>query len=120
MLTRNKEIFKLGQTEITNTLNTKPLAKLLVFAMAFLCALTLNVKAETLTYEVCESGCEYTNLNDVRRSIANISDLTDKDIVINVNSDITSGYDLYIGVIDNMPNSVTINGNNNDINISNL
>ena len=38
------------------------------------------VNAETLTYDVCESGCEYLNLGDVRRAIENISDLTDKDI----------------------------------------
>ena len=80
--------------------------------MAFLCVITLNVKAETLTYEVCESGCEYANLNDVITAIRNIGDLSDKDIVINVNSDITTRYNLYIGSIDNMANSVTINGNN--------
>ena len=76
------------------------------------------VNAETLTYEVCESGCEYTNLWDVETAINNISDLSDKDIVINVNSDIANS--LSIGDFDNVPNSVTINGNNHDINSSYL
>ena len=74
------------------------------------------VNAETITYNVCESGCEYTNLGDVVRAIYSISDLTDKDIVINVNSDMNSYLD--IGSIDNMANSVTINGNNHDFNNS--
>ncbi len=74
------------------------------------------VNAETLTYEVCENGCEYSSLSDVETAIRNISDLSDKDIIINVNSDITSDYHLNIGDFDNMANSVTINGNNHDFN----
>ena len=65
MLTGNKEQFKLRQTDITRLLNTKPIARLLVFAMAFFCAITLNVKAEPMEYNVCKTGCEYNNLNEI-------------------------------------------------------
>ena len=87
-----------------------------IYLILSLLLIPIMVNAETLTYEVCESGCEYANLNDVRIAIRNIDDLTDKDIVINVNSDNTSGYNLNISDFDNIPNSVTINGNNHDFN----
>ena len=76
------------------------------------------VNAETLTYNVCESGCEYSSLGDVRTAIRNISDLSDKDIVVNINSDVNDY--LYVGSVDNMINSVTINGNNHDFNNQNF
>ena len=72
------------------------------------------VNAETLTYDVCESGCEYASLGDVRTAIRNLSDLSDKDIVINVNRDIDNYFE--VGSIDNMANSVTINGNGYTVN----
>ncbi len=84
-----------------------------IYLILSLLLIPIMVNAETLTYEVCESECEYTNLGDVENAIYSISDLTDKDIVINVNSDITTRYSLHIGDI---ANSVTINGNNHDFN----
>ncbi len=96
--------------KLNPTINIKPIATLLAFAMAFLCAITINVEAETLTYEVCDT-CEYTNLSDVKRAINNISDLSDKDIVINVNSDRNSSFGIDYGTI---PKSITINGNYHD------
>ena len=79
------------------------------------------VNAETLTYEVCESGCEYTNLSDVGTAIGNISDLSDKDIIININSDLSNGY-IRIGSESDQKtaNSVLINGNNYAINFSSI
>ena len=62
-----------------------------IYLILSLLLIPIMVNAETLTYEVCESGCEYTSFSDVNTEIRNISDLTDKDIVINVNSDYTSG-----------------------------
>ena len=85
-----------------------------IYLILSLLLIPIMVNAETLTYEVCDNGCEYSNLRDVKIAIENISDLTDKDIVINVNSDMDD--DLRIGDIDNMANSVTINGNNHDLN----
>ncbi len=72
------------------------------------------VNAETLTYDICESGCEYTNLSDVSTTINNISDLSNKDIIININSDMSG--QLHIGSISNSIKSITINGNNQDFN----
>ena len=85
-----------------------------IYLILSLFLIPIMVNAETLTYNVCESGCEYTSLNDVNTAINNLTDISDKDIVINVNSDM-SRY-LYIGNIDNVANSVTINGNNHDFN----
>ena len=72
------------------------------------------VNAETLTYNVCESGCEYENLRNVNREIDAISDLSDKDIIININSDMQN-YALWFNS-SSIANSITINGNGNIVN----
>ncbi len=41
------------------------------------------VNAETLTYNVCESGCEYTNFTEVIYHVKQISDKSNKDIIVN-------------------------------------
>ena len=110
--------------KVIPTINIKPIARLLVFAMAFLCVITLDVKAEILTFNVCDT-CEYTNLDDVQNVINNISNLSDKDIVININSDIDDNsygdsYGVSIGDYSNMVNSVTINGNSYNFNKMNI
>ncbi len=72
------------------------------------------VKAETLTYNVCESGCEYASLNDVENEINNISNLSDKDIIININSNY-SDLSFSIGSEKNMIKTLTVNGNNHQL-----
>ena len=84
-----------------------------IYLILSLLLIPIMVNAETLTYEVCESGCEYASLSDVETAIRNVSNITDKDIVINVNSDMNSYLDT--GYY-NMANSVTVNGNNHDFN----
>lgn len=89
----------------------------ILFISLFLIPIFVN--AETLTYEVCESGCEYSSLGDVGTAIYNISDLRDKDIIININSDLSEG-NTYITIGSNSDqktaNSVLINGNNFTVN----
>ena len=91
----------------------------ILFISLFLIPIFVN--AETLTYEVCESGCEYSSLGDVGTAIGNISDLSDKDIIININSDLSNGY-IRIGSESDQKtaNSVLINGNNYAINFSSI
>lgn len=55
-------------------------AKLWCFALAFLFIFMPIVKAETITYNICKSGCEYSDLNALKDEINNISD--DDDVVI--------------------------------------
>ncbi len=70
--------------------------------------------AETLTYNVCET-CEYTDLSTVKDNIDSLSDLTDKDIIININSDYSNQYGFNITEGSNFPKSITINGNNHNL-----
>ena len=72
------------------------------------------INAETITYNICESGCEYTSLESVETAINNTSDLSDKDIIININSDYSNGY-IYYSDTNNVIKSVVINGNNHSI-----
>ena len=79
----------------------------------FLLIFPVIVHAETITYDVCESGCEYENYWSVQSDINSLGDLSDKDIIININSDYTDYFN--IGNESNMIKSLTINGNNHSI-----
>ena len=73
------------------------------------------VNAETVTYNLCESGCEYASWSSVISSIQSLGDLSDKDIVINITSNLNeNGYGNRIGSESNYAKSITINGNNFD------
>ena len=77
------------------------------------------VNAETVTYNVCESGCEYASWSSVISSIQSLGDLSDKDIVINITSNLNeNGYGNRIGSESNYAKSITINGNNFDFKYS--
>ena len=52
-------------------------AKVWCFALAFLFVFMPIVNAETLTYDVCKSGCEYSDLNALQDEINNISNVDD-------------------------------------------
>ena len=63
-------------------------AKVWCFALAFLFILMPIVKAETITYNVCKSGCEYSDLNTVFANIIAIDNNTNEEndvsVVINI------------------------------------
>ena len=80
-----------------------------LYILLILLILPLIVNAETLTYDVCDT-CEYTELYRLETVINNISNLSDKDIIINVNKD-TVGIGHY-GNDTNKIKSMTINGIN--------
>ena len=86
--------------------------KKIVYLLLIMFLIPIFVNAETLTYDVCESGCEYTDFNEVYPAIDNIPDLSDKDIVININSNYTEVNDCSVGHENNIANSITFNGNN--------
>ena len=44
-----------------------------IYLILSLLLIPIMVNAETLTYEVCESGCEYVNFYEVETAINNIS-----------------------------------------------
>ena len=88
--------------------------KKLLIIIGIIIFIPLCVNAETLTYNICKSGCEYSDLSDI---INEINGLNEKDIIINLNDsygDESSNY-----IFDNIK-SLTINGNNNSITASNL
>ena len=79
-----------------------------LYSLLIMLLMPIFVNAETLTYDVCESGCEYTNLTDVNTEINNLNDLSDKDIIFNISGNVIAQK---IGMYN--VNSLTINGNNN-------
>ena len=91
----------------------KTIIKLVSFAFVFF-TFTNFVNAETLTYDVCESGCEYKSLSDVSRTIGNADDLSDVDIIINFSSDNYSSLRIYNPTL----KSLTINCNNYNVGLN--
>lgn len=91
--------------------------KRIIIIVLSLFIMPILVNAETFTYNVCDT-CEYADYESLSNYINSISNLSDKDIIINVNSDISSR--LSIGSLSNMPNSVTINGNNHFYNTDHI
>ena len=80
-----------------------------LYILLILLILPLMVNAETLTYDVCDT-CEYKNYNDVKASIDSISDLSDKDIIINFNINGEIVFMEQYGSETNQIKSITLNG----------
>lgn len=91
-------------------------AKAWCFALAFLFVFMPIVNAETLTYNVCKSGCEYDDLNSVIESINNLE--KGNDIIINFlnneNYDFNRGWEFY------EQSKIIINGKNNNLSMDYL
>ena len=57
--------------------------KKIVYLLLIMFLIPIFVNAETLTYNVCESGCEYNSFLAVIHDIKAITNKSDKDIIIN-------------------------------------
>ena len=103
--------------------------KIYMFLISLLLFIPFVVKAETLTYNVCKSGCEY-NISSFINKITNDYEnnyLTNNDIIINlgeneVYEEILGNIELFNseypqGYYDNSKDlkSITINGNNSQV-----
>ena len=87
-----------------------------IYLIISILLLPIVVNAETITYDVCVSGCEYTKLSDLRSAMINLSYLNGKDIVINIGSDLEDDMSCNLSFSDKVFRSLTINGNDNIIN----
>ena len=77
----------------------------LLFAPSF-------ANAETITYEICKTGCEYSEFLTVGQKIDQMDDLSYKDIIINVTDSETyewPGPIAFFGTSDNRIKSLSIN-----------
>ena len=91
------------------------------YTLLILLLMPILVNAETLEYNICKSGCEYSELEDVLTELqekGNNNEFDNHDIIINLNDeeryDINS-HTIYGQGAENI-NSFTINGNGNSIN----
>ncbi len=85
--------------------------RILIIIISFF-LMPVIVNAETLTYEICKSGCEYSSIRQIREAINNIDDLQDKEIIIKVVDDYSEyGGVLSVGSENNRIKSLTIDGN---------
>lgn len=89
-------------------------AKIWCFALAFLFIFMPIVDAETITYNVCKNGCEYSDLNTVFNEINDANNHAE--VIINIldNGEYFANSSVYNENVD----SIKIFGNNNKINLN--
>ena len=84
----------------------------------FIFIFPLMVNAETIEYNICKNGCEYSDFISVGRNIYETSNLSDKDIVIKITDSETyewPEYEVDFGQSNNRIKSISIDGGNCNI-----
>ena len=86
--------------------------KRIIIIVISLFIMPILVNAETLTFNVCKDGCEYTNLSSISSIVNNVTE--EVNIIINI-TDSSEYEENYVNFYNDNINSIIINGNNSII-----
>ena len=88
--------------------------KKIIYLLLIIFLIPIFVNAETITYNICKSGCEYSTIAEIINHFLDLRDevgdeaLSNYDIIVNFNDSETYEDPVFFDLV----NEVTINGNN--------